>query len=113
MGSLMDDLLEIVESSEEKDFDRSQIIRAPFGYLGNKLPDLEHILPKMPRRDKYIEVFGGSGAILLNKSPSKMEVFNDASSGVTAFFRCFKDDNLYQKLKERVDFTLRSREEFV
>lgn len=92
---------------------RSNIIKEPFGYLGCKAALVKDILPHLPQRSKYIEHFGGTGVILLNRQPSKLEVFNDASSGVTAFFKCCADPILIQKLCGRVRYMIRSREEFV
>jgi DNA adenine methylase len=44
-------------------------------------------MPLLPRGDTWVDVFGGSGVVTLNREPSKLDVFNDRWSGVTAFFR--------------------------
>lgn len=92
---------------------REKIIRAPFGYPGGKTRSLKYILPHLPMKACYVEVFGGSGAVLLNRHPSKLEVFNDRYSGVTSFYKCMRDPVLYDKLCAWLDNTLHSREEFV
>lgn len=92
--------------------DRQTIIKAPFGYVGNKLDLLKWILPILPQRRRYVEHFGGSGAVLLNRQPSKVEIYNDACSGVTAFFRCCADPIKLNELCGRVRYMVRSREEF-
>lgn len=104
-------ILEMMRAFDEPD-KRSQYIRAPFGYLGSKYRHLDKILPHIPIRTSYIEPFGGSGAILLAKHRSKIEVFNDRHAGVTAFYRVIRDPILLEKMIERYTYILHSREEF-
>ena len=37
----------------------------------------DKLMPLFPEHKTYVEVFGGSGAILINKKPSEIEVYND------------------------------------
>lgn len=106
---LFDDLDTVSNQSPSKDAD---IIRAPFGYPGGKSRSLEFILPHLPYRERYIEPFGGSAAVLLARKPSKLEVFNDRYAGVVAFYRCLRDKELFRKLCEWLDLTIHAREEF-
>lgn len=92
---------------------REKYIRAPFGYPGNKQESLAHILPRLPKSKIYVEPFGGSGAVLLARSQSKLEVFNDRHSGITAFYRCIRDDNKLKQLISRCELCVHSREEFL
>jgi DNA adenine methylase len=89
------------------------VVRAPFGYPGGKSRSVNHILPHLPQRDVYIEPFGGSGAVLLARQPSKLEVLNDRYSGVTSFYRVIRDPRLLDQFCERVELAVHSREEFV
>lgn len=41
--------------------------------------------------ERYIEVFGGGGTILLSKPRSKFEVYNDFNSDLVNMFRCIKE----------------------
>jgi DNA adenine methylase len=41
--------------------------------------------------DSYIEPFGGSAAVLLRKSRSQIEVYNDLDGDVVAFFRMLRE----------------------
>ena len=41
--------------------------------------------------DSYIEPFGGSAAVLLRKSRSPIEVYNDLDGDVVAFFRMLRE----------------------
>lgn len=80
--------------------------------VGNKtrlLPILYAVFPKeVPR---YIDVFGGSGAVLLGKPKSKFEVFNDVDGELVNLFHCIRD-RLEELLVELNLFPLNSREEF-
>ena len=107
MLDLFDDL-----SRGEQEFSRQEIVKAPFGWPGGKSKSLEQILPKLPYYKKYIEVFGGSGAVLLARSKSKFEVYNDRFGGVCDFYRCMSDPVLYKKLEERLHYIIHSRELF-
>lgn len=98
--------------SDEKEI-REGYLRLPFGYPGSKANELDKILPHLPYTSKYGEPFGGSGIVLLNRHPSKLEVFNDRYSGVTCFFRVIRNPELRDQLIERLALTLHSREEFV
>ncbi|GAG08047.1 unnamed protein product, partial [marine sediment metagenome] len=105
---LFDDL-DLIDNQSSKD---ANILRAPFGYPGGKSRSLGNILPHLPYRNKYIEPFGGSAAVLLARKPSKLEVFNDRYAGVVAFYRCLRDPILFPKLLEWLDLTIHAREEF-
>ena len=53
------------------------------------LPIPYAVFPKeVPR---YIDVFGGSGAVLLGKPKSKFEVFNDVDGELVNLFHCIRD----------------------
>ena len=60
---------------------------------------------------RYIEIFGGSGAVLLGKEPGKFEVYNDIEGELVNFFRVVK--NRPAELLLELDLLpLNSREEF-
>lgn len=92
---------------------REQYMKMPFSYPGGKGEMLDKILPFLPYGSGYGEPFGGSGVVLLNREPSKLEVFNDRYSGVTCFFRVVRDREKYPLFMERINATLHSREEFI
>ena len=60
-------------------------IKTPVSWMGNKTSILHIIYALFPKSyTRYIEPFGGSGAVLLGKSvPDKFEVYNDYN----VFFR--------------------------
>lgn len=110
---MSDDLFSIFMSMDDTPVKRNELIRAPFGWAGSKWRSLENILPHLPYRKLYCEPFGGSGAVLLSRNESKLEIFNDRFSGVVAFYRCIRDKDKLQPFLDRMELTIHSREEFV
>lgn len=82
----------------------------PFRWYGGKYSHLDWLLPQLPLTERYIEPFGGSGAVFLNREPSSVEVYNDLDSDVTNFFRVLRDHR--DELMEKIALTPFSREEF-
>lgn len=80
------DLLSIFQALDDSSFSREQIIKSPLNYMGSKRDSLERILELLPIGDVWVDVFGGSGAVTLGRKPSKLDVFNDRHSGISAFF---------------------------
>lgn len=68
-------------------------IRTPVSWVGNKTSILNIIYALFPPDyEKYIETFGGSGAMLLGKSkPDKFEVYNDYNANLVNLFQCMRD----------------------
>lgn len=61
-----------------------------FPYPGGKGREVDWILEKMPPHDTFVDVFGGSGAIIYNKPLSKNEIYNDANEDLVQFFRVLR-----------------------
>ena len=57
---------------------------------GGKTRMLPKLLPHIPEKSGYIEVFGGGAALLLAKQPSKLEVYNDVNGEVVNLYRVAK-----------------------
>jgi len=68
-------------------------------------------MPKVDQYDGYGEYFGGSGAILLRKMPSKVEVYNDMDSVVVNFYRVVRDTVLRDQLMAAITLTPFARAE--
>lgn len=87
----------------------------PFNrYSGTKWHSLPFILPRLPYRKRFVEVFGGSGVVTLNRRGSgQLDIFNDRHAGVVAFFKVLRDDDLRDKLIDKIRLTLYSREDFI
>ncbi len=92
---------------------REDFRRLPFAYPGSKADDINKILPHLPYGTGYGEAFGGSGVVLLNREPSKLEIYNDRYGGITCFFRVVRDNTMFSAFMERIATTLHSREEFI
>lgn len=109
---MSEDLMRMYADLDDMPVTREGYIRAPFSYPGNKRESLEQLLPLLPKTDIWVDCFGGSGVVTLNRRPSKLEVFNDRWSGVVAFYRCIRDAKKLDQLIERLRLCVHSREEF-
>jgi len=63
----------------------------PFPLYGANTPILKFILKNFPPHETYVEVFGGSAIVLLTKSRSKIEIYNDLSKDLYNVFLCLRD----------------------
>lgn len=79
-------------------------------YPGSKWSMAKWIISHMPAHETYIEPFFGSGAILFNKEPSKVETINDINGDVTNLFKVIRErpDELAYMLR----WTPHSRKEY-
>jgi len=73
-----------------------------FPWPGGKTRHITQILPQFPDHRRYVEPFGGSAALLLNKPPSYVEVFNDLDDDIVHFFRTVREqrEELQQWLRQ-------------
>ena len=78
-------------------------------YMGSKQSLLKYLLP-LPKHKQYVEVFGGSAALLLNKQKSKYEVYNDVNDLLVNMFVQLKENP--EELKKRLTYTIHSRSLF-
>ena len=81
-----------------------------FGWYGGKYSHLDWLLPYLPSCHHYCEPFGGSGAVLLNRTPSPVETYNDLDGEVVNFFRVLRE--CPEELIRQIALTPFSREEF-
>jgi DNA adenine methylase len=86
---------------------RRQIV---FGWYGGKFSHLDWLLPLLPNCHHYCEPFAGSGAVLINRSPSLVETYNDIDGEVVNFFRVLRDH--HEQLIRAISLTPFSREEY-
>jgi DNA adenine methylase len=84
--------------------------RIAFGWYGGKFSHLEWLLPLLPECHHYCEPFAGSAAVLLNRTPSPVETYNDIDGDVVNFFRVLRDQP--DELTRVIALTPFSREEF-
>ena len=81
-----------------------------FGWYGGKYSHLDWLLPLLPMTENYCEPFGGSAAILINRTPSMVETYNDIDGEVVNFFRVLREKK--NELIETIGLTPFSRAEF-
>jgi len=81
---------------------RTKIIKAPFGIPGGKNRSVHQIVPHLPIRSKWVDVFGGSGVVTWNYPLARLNVFNDAYSGITDFYKCIQDYDQMNLLIEKL-----------
>jgi hypothetical protein len=66
--------------------------RSPFPWFGGKQKLADDIIGLFPPHNVYVEVFGGGGSVLLSKTPSTLDVYNDVDDGLVCFFTCLRDE---------------------
>ncbi|MBN1796701.1 MAG: DNA adenine methylase [Sedimentisphaerales bacterium] len=81
-----------------------------FGWYGGKYSHIDWLLPLLPKTEHFVDVFGGSAAVLLNKEPSPVETYNDIDGEIVNFFRVLRDKP--DQLIKRIALTPFSKEEF-
>lgn len=87
--------------------------RPPFAWFGGKTQLARHIVELMPSHHIYVEPFGGSGAVLLAKQSSPVEVYNDLDSGLVNFYRVTSDPEKAARLHLLAARAPYSREEYL
>ncbi len=81
----------------------------PFSYYGGKYSHLDWLLPLIPKTQIFVDCFGGSASVILNREPSPIMVFNDLNCDVVNFFEVLRDNP--DELIRQLNLTLYSREE--
>lgn len=108
----VDNLDHIFESmlNETEAMNKVKYLRSSFNYMGNKIESLIHLLPLLPYRNTFCDVFGGTGTVIANREPSPLDVFNDRHGGIAAFYRALHSRP--QELYDRIQLLVHSREFF-
>src|SRR5574341_946937 len=79
-------------------------------WIGSKYSHLNWLLPLLPPNKVYIEPFGGGAAVLLNRLPSELEIYNDLDGSLCNFFRVLRDRP--KELIRKLEWTPWAREEY-
>jgi len=79
-----------------------------FSYPGGKTTIAPWIIGHFPDHSVYVEPFGGSASVLMQKSKTATEVYNDINSDCVAFFKSIKSHA--DELQEWIQNTPYSRE---
>jgi DNA adenine methylase len=87
-------------------------MKAPITYYGGKCRIAPWIVDIMKRYEhkRYVEPFGGSGAVLFAKEPSQCEVYNDCYSDLVTFYKVLRNPRQYKQLIRSIECTPYSRE---
>ena len=81
-------------------------------WFGGKSSDLDFIIEYFPLdAHHFVDVFGGSAAVILNAGPYKRETYNDIDPVLVNLFRVMKEST--SEFRRAVELTPYSREEFV
>jgi DNA adenine methylase len=88
----------------------SEVTRPLVRYHGGKWAIAPWILSFMPSHRIYVELFGGGGSVLLQKSRSYAEIYNDLDTDIVNLFRIVRDRG--NELKEKLYHTPYSRNEY-
>jgi len=100
---------------DDKDFGQSMYKkgpRAPFAWYGGKFYYSQWIIEHFCHHRVYIEPFGGAANILLNKSSSEVEIFNDLDHRIVNFFKVLRDKDKFEEFLRLANLTPYSRKEF-
>jgi DNA adenine methylase len=62
-----------------------------FQWPGGKGGQFERIKSLMPEHECFVESFGGSGVVTLNKRPSDVDVYNDLDNELVHFFIVYRE----------------------
>ncbi|EIB6856888.1 DNA adenine methylase [Acinetobacter baumannii] len=81
-------------------------------YHGGKFRMADWIIRHFPSHETYVEPFGGGASVLLQKNPSRVEVYNDLDNDVVNFFEVLRDQQLAEQLAMQIEHTPYSRTEF-
>ncbi|WP_027859759.1 DNA adenine methylase [Marinobacterium jannaschii] len=87
-------------------------IPAPVTWFGSKSRLVKQITSHFPEHKTFVDVFGGSGVVLLGRRPSKVEVYNDINSKMAALYHVLSCPQKTAELQRRLNFTPYSRSEF-
>ena len=89
------------------------IRKAPFAWTGGKSRTIDWVLSAIPDSETFVDVFGGSGTVMLNKPASGNDVFNDINSGIVSLYRCLRDREELEQLITWIENTIHSYEDWV
>jgi DNA adenine methylase len=101
----------VAETPEAITVGEAQKRISAFAWYGGKFSQLDWLLPLLPPCKHFVDVFGGSGAVVMNRAPSPMETYNDLDKNVVHFFRVIRDPAKLQELLRQLELTPYSREE--
>ena len=80
------------------------------GWPGGKSRHVKFLNAHLPTAERFVDLFGGSGAVLLSRPPSKLDVYNDLNRDLVRLFRVVRDEP--GKLERALALTPHNRSEY-
>jgi len=80
-----------------------------FPYIGGKFYLVDKLLKLIPPHRAYLEPFGGSGKLLLNKPTSEVEIYNDADIRLANLFYVVSNEATFHEFYEKISRLIYSR----
>lgn len=90
----------------------STVSRPIVRYHGGKWKLAPWVISHMPPHRIYVEPFGGGASVLLRKTRSYAEVYNDQWGTIVNVFRVLRDAGKAERLRRLLELTPYSRDEF-
>ena len=87
------------------------VSRPPLRWLGGKWRLAQWIIGMFPPHLCYVEPFGGAASVLLQKQPSRLEVYNDLDQEVVNFFVVLRTN--LKELVQLIELTPFARDELL
>lgn len=84
----------LVDEKLDSNFEPQQVNRSVITSIGGKNRLARRLIELMPEHSVYVEPFGNTASILLQKAPVKKEVYNDIHEDVVNFFTVIQTDPL-------------------
>ncbi len=73
-------------------------------YPGSKAQMLQYIYELIPPHKCWVDVFGGSAVVTLNKKSSKVEIYNDIDDTLVNLMRILADENKFNEFEKRIKY---------
>lgn len=86
------------------------MLKPPIPWYGGKQKLVDKLLTYIPEHECYVEPFGGAGALLFAKEPSKVEIYNDLHKDVVNLYIILRDHP--EELATAIELTPFSRHEY-
>ena len=96
----------------ESEITTSGKCKSPLRWYGGLRHYASAIIRHLPPHDCYVEPCGGGASVLLQKTPSNVEVYNDRDGNLVNFWRVLREPRQRRRLIELVEFTPYSRGEY-
>jgi DNA adenine methylase len=89
-----------------------KIARPVLRYPGGKFKIKKWVISHFPPHQLYVETHGGAASVLMEKSPSQGEVYNDINADIVDVFRVLRDPKKANKLERLLRLTPFAYEEY-